>query len=179
MPWQGAPRGADAQYGGIQLFVVLFIEPMQAAYDELPSVSASRLRALGEITPTMETTTVRFGEVEFVVGLTLHRFPNGGNWSKFWCPCGRRVRILRLLDGRLVCRRCCGLRPRVQLIATPKRAAYLAAKHLERLMSTTPARLHPRPGRMLDKRINIENALRRSLIVARQHRAAKASKAGI
>jgi hypothetical protein len=156
-----------------------FLSPMKAAYDELPSVSASRLRALGEITPTMETTTVRFGEVEFVVGLTLHRFPNGGNWSKFWCPCGRRVRILRLLDGRLVCRRCCGLRPRVQLIATPKRAAYLAAKHLERLMSTTPARLHPRPGRMLDKRINIENALRRSLIVARQHRAAKASKAGI
>jgi hypothetical protein len=54
-----------------------------------------------------------------------------------------------------------------------------AARGRARLTSTAPARLHPRPGRMLDKRTNIENALRRSLIVARQHRASRASKAGI
>jgi hypothetical protein len=158
---------------------VLFFEPMMA-YDELPGVSASRLRALGEITPAMETATITFGGAKFTVGLALHRFPNGGNWSKFWCPsCGRPVRILRLLDGRLVCSRCSGLRSRVQLIATPKRAAWHAAKRLARLTSMTPARLHPRPGRMLDKRPNIENALRRSLIVARRHRVAEAKKAGI
>jgi hypothetical protein len=66
----------------------------------------------------------------------------------------------------------------VELITTEKRAAYLRPKRLARLNSDTPARLYPRPGRMLDKRTNIENALRRSLIVARQHRASKASKAG-
>jgi hypothetical protein len=31
-------------------------------YDELPGVSASRFRALGEITPAMKTTTIMFGE---------------------------------------------------------------------------------------------------------------------
>ena len=72
-----------------------------------------------------------------------------------------------------------GLRPRVQLIRTEKRASYLAPKRLERLNSTTPARIHPRPGRMLDRRANLEIALRRSLIVARRHRVAKASKEGI
>jgi hypothetical protein len=110
------------------------------------------------------------------------QFPNGGSWSFFVCPCGRRARTLRLFEGGLACRQCLGargLRPRVQLIATHKRAAYLAAKRLERLTSSSPARLHPRPGRMLDKRVNIENALRRSLIVARQHRAARAAKQGL
>jgi hypothetical protein len=42
-------------------------------------------------------------------------------------------------------------------------------KLLARLNSDKPARLHPRPGRMLDRRAHLEFALRRSLIVAREH----------
>jgi hypothetical protein len=61
-----------------------------------------------------------------------------------------------------------GLRPRVQLIRTEKRAAYHAPRIFARLNATTPARINPRPGRMLDRRANLEAKLRRSLIVARQ-----------
>jgi hypothetical protein len=145
---------------------------MRQAIDDLPSVSVSRLRALGEITPEMKTTTVMFGDVGSVVALSPLRFPNTGSWSFFICTCGRRARTMRLLDGHLRCRHCCkasGLRYRVELIRTEKRAAYHAPRILARLNSATPARLHPRPGRMLDRRANLEFVLRRSRIVARKH----------
>jgi hypothetical protein len=127
---------------------------------------------LGDITAEMKTTTVKFDDVEFVVALSLRRFPNGGGWSFFLCPCGRRARILRLIEGGLACSQCLkarGLRPRVELVRTEKRAAYHAPRILARLNSTVPARINPRPGRILDRRVNLEAKLRRSLIVARQH----------
>jgi hypothetical protein len=145
---------------------------MRAAIDDLPSVSVSRMRALGEITAATKVASVGFGEVSFNVAISLRRFPNGGSWSFFVCPCGRRARTLRLFEGGLACHQCLGargLRPRVQLIRTEKRAAYHAPRILSRLNSTSPARLHPRPGRKLDRRANLEFALRRSLIVAREH----------
>ena len=132
----------------------------------------SRLRALGVITKQTLVTTIAFGEVSFNVAVAHRRFPNGGSWSFFLCTCGRRCRILRLYEGALACCRCLGshgLRPRVELIATPNRAAYHAPRILGRLNSATPARLHPRPGRVLDRRANLEFALRRSRIVARKH----------
>ena len=144
---------------------------MKTAIDDLPSVSVSRLRAWGEITAETKVTTVAFGEVIFNVALALVRFPNGGSWSFFLCPCGQRARIIRLFEGGLACRQCLGdrgLRPRLQLIATHKRAAYHAPRILARLNSNAPARLFPRPGRMLDRRTSLEAKLRRSLIVARQ-----------
>jgi hypothetical protein len=70
-----------------------------------------------------------------------------------------------------MCWRCCkarGLRARVELIRTENRAAYHLPRILARLTSTTPARLHPRPGRMLDRRANLELRLKRSLIVERR-----------
>ena len=144
---------------------------MKTAIDDLPGVSVSRMRALGEITAATEVASVGFGEVSFNVAISLRRFPNGGSWSFFVCPCGRRARTLRLFEGGLACRQCLGargLRPRVQLIRSEKRAAYHAQRILARLNAATPARLRPRPGRMLDRRANLEAKLRRSLIVARQ-----------
>jgi hypothetical protein len=75
---------------------------MRQAIDDFPFVSAARLRALGEISATDATAVVSFpgSEVSFVVGLWLMRFPNGGSWSYFVCPCGRRCRVLRLFEGR-------------------------------------------------------------------------------
>jgi hypothetical protein len=149
---------------------------MNAAYDELPAVSVSRLRALGDITEQMKVATIKLGEYEFTVGLSLFRWPNGGSWSFFMCPCGRRARIIRLFEGGLACSRCLmarGLRARVELIRTENRAAYHAPKRLGRLNSDTPARLNPRPGRMLDRRANMELALKRSLIVARRAKIAQ------
>ena len=146
---------------------------MKLAIDDLPRASASRLRALGDIRAETKTTTVTFGEVEFTVGLALRRWPNGGNWCFFIAPCcGNKVRTLRLLDGHLVCCRCCrarGLRSRVELIRTENRAAYHAPRLFARLNSDTPARLYPRNSQMLDCRANLEARLRRSLIMARQH----------
>jgi hypothetical protein len=152
---------------------------MKAAYDELPGVSVSRMRASGAIGPDTKTTTIAFGDVAFVVGLALRRFPNGGGWSFFVCPCGRRARILRLFEGGLACCRCLkarGLHARVEMIRTERRAAYLARKRLASLNSDAPARLHPRPGRTLDRRANLELALNRSLIVARRAKIAQFEK---
>ena len=155
---------------------------MKTAIDDLPAVSVSRLRALGDLTAEAKTATVRFDDMEFVVALSLRRFPNGGSWSFFLCPCGRRARILRLFEGGLACSRCLaarGLRPRVQLIRTERRAAYHAPRILARLNSNTPARLFPRPGRMLDRRANLEFALRRSRIVARKRGVDRAKDQGL
>jgi hypothetical protein len=45
--------------------------------DDLPTVSVSRLRAAGVISADAVSTFVRFDEVEFAVGVTHRRFPNG------------------------------------------------------------------------------------------------------
>jgi hypothetical protein len=147
---------------------------MRAAIDDFPSVGVSRLRPSRAITPYDETTTVSFPAGDtFTVALHHLHFPNGGSWSFFVCSCGRRCRTLRLYQGELACHGCLkarGLRNRIELIPTPQRAAYHVPRLLARLTSHSPARLHPQsPGRMLDRRPRLERALRRSLIVARQH----------
>jgi hypothetical protein len=134
---------------------------------------------LGEIRAEDKTAIVTFGDVAFTVSLSLFRWPNGGSWSFFVCPCGRRARFLRLFEGALACSRCLlarGLRARVKLIRTEKRAAYLAPKRLERLNSDTPARLYPRRGQMLDRRANLELRLKRSRILERRAKIAQFEK---
>ena len=74
--------------------------------DDCPSVSVSRLRALGEVTEDMSRVRVTIAGVSREVGLWHMRFPNSGGWSFFLCPsCGRRARILRLYE-KIACRRC-------------------------------------------------------------------------
>ena len=75
---------------------------MKPVIDDLPEVSAARLRALGDIGPetrrrSLNSTT---GAAEFVVGVTSMRLRHGGDWSLFRCSCGRRCRKLRLFEGR-------------------------------------------------------------------------------
>ena len=78
---------------------------MRTAIDDLPSISASRMRAAGLIRPNETTATVAFPDAPtFVVALQHIRFPNRGGWSFFVCPCGRRCRTLRLYDGSLGCK---------------------------------------------------------------------------
>ena len=151
------------------------IGSMEPVIDDLPAILVSRLRAIGEIGPDTKAATIRFdnGEsgVEFVVAIVQRRFPNGGAWSKFVCP-RRRAQKLRLFEGRPACRHCvraAGMQYRSDMCSHfGKRAAFTAPKRIERLNSETPARLHPRPGRMLDRRANLELRLKRSLIVARR-----------
>jgi hypothetical protein len=146
---------------------------MRSAIDDFPSLSVSRLRAAGHFPAGAPTTTVVFPDsaTAFVVALSHFRWPNGGVWSFFVCPCGRRAHTLRLFDNALACRGCLkarGFRARIELIPTAARASHTVPRRLARLASQAPARLYPRPGRMLDRRTHIEAALRRSQIVARQ-----------
>jgi hypothetical protein len=146
---------------------------MRTSIDDFPSLSVSHMRAVGEIRPQMKTAVVQFSDADtFIVALSHLRFPNGGGWSFFICACGRRCRTIRLFEGSLACSGCLrarGFRPRVQLIATHERAAYVVPRRLARLTSASPARLRPRRGRVLDRRVRLEGAIRRSLIVARKH----------
>jgi hypothetical protein len=162
----------------------VIVGSMKPVIDDLPVVLASRLRATGEIGPDTRAATIRFdnGEsgVEFVVGIVQRRFSNGGAWSKFVCPCGRRAQKLRLFEGRPACGHCvraAGIQYRSDMCSHfSKRAALTAPKRIERLNSDIPARLHPRRGRMLDRRANLELRLKRSLIVERRSKIARFEK---
>lgn len=140
---------------------------MRPSLDDCPSISVSRLRAQGLI--TAETTSLRLafdGEAGQDVAVVLRKFPNGGSWSFFVCPgCGRRARVLRRHE-KIVCWRCAGLPYRCQ--QGDKQPAI--ERLLALLYSGQPARLHPRPGRMLDRRASLERTLRWALIRERERR---------
>lgn len=141
---------------------------MRTAIDDLPSISASRMRAAGLIRPNETTATVAFPDAPtFVVALQHIRFPNRGGWSFFVCPCGRRCRTLRLYDGSLGCKGCLeakGLRYQVEDLSRGERAAHVASRLKGRFAA--PARLNPRPGRRLDRRGRLDAALWRAEFVA-------------
>jgi hypothetical protein len=115
--------------------------------DDLPAISISRLRALGVITPETTEFVVKLGDVEQTVGVKARRFPNGGGWSSFVSPCcGVQVRLLRLVNGRVMCSRCLrarGVLYRSDLMSPRKRAAMRIPKLLEWLDSTESLRLKP------------------------------------
>jgi hypothetical protein len=60
-------------------------------FDELVSVSVSRLRASGAIRLEDRHGIIAFGDKQKLVGVAHTKFPNGGSWSFFICPrCGGR-----------------------------------------------------------------------------------------
>jgi hypothetical protein len=154
----------------------------EVAYDELPFVGVSRLRASGAIRVEDKFTTVKFWllirtpppdrveEVEFTVGLALRRFPNGGSWSLFVCPCGRRCRVIRLYEDKLACGGCLkarGLRLRVHMVPYAERYYCTGPKRRALINSREPARLHPRwPSQTMEGRAKMQRALERSRMIA-------------
>ena len=136
--------------------------------DDLASVSISRLRAYGVV--TSETKSVEMFSARATTGLrrevkVVHRrFPNGGEWSFFLCPvCDRPARVLKLHD-KPMCRRCClrqGIGYRVSSGTPVERdVARVARLHkLRELLDGGPVRLHPRPGRRLDRRWSLTVSL--------------------
>jgi hypothetical protein len=141
--------------------------------ESLPvSPNVSRLRAEGKITADMTSVWIGFGAIELKreVRLEHRRFLNGGSWSFFLCPrCDRRVRRLRLNDGRVMCSYCCGNFHRISYGSPEQRAAARdrRIKELSKLIDDGPARLNPRPGRVLDRRMWLTFSLRRAKIVKR------------
>jgi hypothetical protein len=140
---------------------------MTPTQDDCPSISVSRLRALGAVTENMARVRVTIAEVSREVRLSHMRFPNSGGWSFFVCPsCGRRARVLKLFE-RIACWRCTRfegkpLPYRVQLGDRSQRI-----ERLRQRLDGGPARARPRPGRRLDRRRRLEQALRRVLIAER------------
>jgi hypothetical protein len=115
--------------------------------DDLPVISAVKLRANDMITAATKTVVVKVGEAPVELGLALIRFPNGGSWSLFIAPCcGRMARSLRLYDGSLLCRRCLvalGVRWRSDPASVIQRAQMRIPKLKAMLESPVPLRLKP------------------------------------
>jgi hypothetical protein len=101
----------------------------------------------------------------------------------FICPqCGGGSQRLRLIDDRPACGKCVrasGLIYRSQSVRTENRHAVTAPPRLAILTGDAPTRIHPRPGRKLDRRVSLEFASRRSRIVARKHGVDRAKEQGL
>jgi hypothetical protein len=141
---------------------------MKRTIDDLPLVRVATFVALGEIGRDAKTAHVRFGDdgVEYQLGVRVRRFRNGGFWAMLVCPrCGGGSQRLRLLDDAPACGKCVrasGLIYRSQSTRTEKRHLVTAPPRLAKLNSDRPLRVHPRAGRTIDGRANMEFALRRS-----------------
>jgi hypothetical protein len=134
--------------------------------DDLPSVAISRLVAEKKIARDAARVRVHFEGVTGEFGVSRIDFPNGGWWAFVICHCGKRVRRLWVHDDHLCCRHCLrrrGLGYRCRHGDAGPRIAGLRA----RLSSPLPARLHPRPNRVLDRRRRLEASLRRAEFVER------------
>ena len=124
--------------------------------DDFPAIGVSRLRALRAITPDMKHVRLELEGLSFHVNLAHTKLSNGGGWSYFVCPsCARLAQTLRLLEGRLVCRRCDGLLARCQM----QDKAPAIKRLLERLSQPS-----------INRRGMLELSLRRKLIVERERR---------
>jgi hypothetical protein len=145
--------------------------------DDLASVSISRLRASGAVTSDTKSVDIVFGEsddgLRREVKVAHRRFSNGGEWSFFLCPvCERPTRVLKLHE-KPMCRRCClreGRGYRVSSGSPVERdVARVARLHkLRELLDDRPVRLHPRPGRKLDRRSSLTVSWRRGMIRERE-----------
>jgi hypothetical protein len=124
--------------------------------DDLPTIKVSSLRRSRAITLDSSRVKVCFGDVEREIRVRHSLFPGGGNRSFFLCPtCANQAMTLRLLEGRVVCRRCDGLIYRCQGKDKTNR--------IERLRQ---ALYGPDPVKHNRKRL--ETALRRALLVERR-----------
>ena len=148
------------------------METVGSSGDDLPSISVSRLRALGVITAEMTRATIGLGGVEVEVDLSLQKFPNGGSWSLFRCPrCGRKARTLRLLDGRVLCRHCCirhGAGYWCRRVSLRRHAERRIPKLKAMLETPTSLRLKPVLWGKLERRSRLEAALARCEFIVSQ-----------
>jgi hypothetical protein len=88
-------------------------------FDELVSVSVSRLKATGAITVEDQQAVIPLGEQNKLVGVAHTVFWNGGSWSFFRCPtCGARSKKLWLIADAPRCRLC------LEKLGVRYRAAY-------------------------------------------------------
>jgi hypothetical protein len=144
-------------------------------FDEVLSVSVSRLRATGVIRLEDQWALIPFGEQTKLIGVAHTKFPNGGSWSYFRCPkCGARSRKLRLVDDAPRCRLS------LEKLCVRNGAAYGFGRterlrerdrrvdRLQAMLEGGPMRFQPVPpnwgDRRLDRRNHLTVALQRARI---------------
>jgi hypothetical protein len=148
-----------------QRLLIIQLDVPRAFQDDLPAVRIPRLRALGLVTPEMNEFVVRFGDVVKIVDLQHLKFPSGGGWSFFVAPCcGRKARVLRLLDGAVICCKCCkrrGIRHRCEPTSVKRRAELSVSRLRAILESKESLRLKPVLWGTMERRKRHEAALAR------------------
>jgi hypothetical protein len=147
-------------------------------FDQLVSVAASRLKAMGLIRLEDTQALIPFGEQTKLIGVAHTIFWNGGSWSYFRCPkCGARSRKLWLVDDAPRCRLC------LEKLGVRYRSAYDFGRterlrerdgridRLQAMLEGGPMRFKPVPpnwgNRSLDRRNRLTAALQRARIAAR------------
>jgi hypothetical protein len=147
-------------------------------FDELASLTASRLKATGAIRLEDRHGIIAFGDKQKLVGVAHTVFKNGGSWSYFICPrCGGRKKKLWLVHDAPRCLKCCWS------LGVRYRAAYGFGRterlrerdrrvdKLEAMLEGGPMRFKPVPpswgNRRLDRRNRLTWALHRGRIATR------------
>jgi hypothetical protein len=147
-------------------------------FDELASVTASRLKAMGLIRLEDQWARIPFGEQTKLIGVSHTTFPSGGSWAYFRCPkCGARSKKLWLVDDAPRCRLC------LEKLGVRNRAAYGFGRterlrerdrrvdKLQAMLEGGPMRFKPVPpnwgNRRLDRRNRLTWALQQARIATR------------
>src|SRR3984885_14766061 len=147
-------------------------------FDQLVSLTASRLKATGAIRLEDRHGNIAFGEKQKLVGVAHTVFENGGSWSYFICPrCGGRKKKLWLVEDAPRCLSCCWS------LGVRYRAAYGFGRterlrerdrrvdRLQAMLEGAPMRFKPVPpnwgDRRLDRRNRLTAALQRARIATR------------
>ena len=147
-------------------------------FDELVSVSVSRLRATDAIRLEDRHAVIAFGDKEKLIGVAHTKFPNGGSWSYFICPrCGGRKKKLWLVDNAPRCLNCCwSLGVRYRSAYGFGRSERLRERdrrvdRLQAMLEGGPMRFKPVPpnwgNRRLDRRNRLTWALQQARIATR------------
>ena len=136
-------------------------------FDELVSLTASRLRATGAIRMEDRQGVIAFadedhgGERRKCIGVAHTKFPNGGSWSYFICPrCGGRKKKLWLVDDAPRCLSCCWS------LGVRYRSAYGFGRS-ERLQERDRYLDRVQARRLRGRKRRLTVTMRRSMIVCR------------
>ena len=131
-------------------------------FDELVSVSVSRLRASGAIRLEDRHGIIAFGDKQKLVGVAHTKFPNGGSWSFFICPrCGGRKKKLWLVDDAPRCLGCCWA------LGVRYRSGPYALAEQERLRNAIATFDRVQDRRLRGRKRRPTMTMRRSMIVCR------------
>ena len=146
-------------------------------FDELASLTASRLKATGAIRLEDRQGVIAFGDEDHgverrkCIGVVHRKFPNGGSWSYFVCPrCGGRKKKLWLVDEAPRCLKCCWA------LGVRYRAAYGFGR-AERLRERDRYVDRVQDRRLRGRKRRLTMTMRRSMIVCRLAQLAHQQKA--